>query len=307
MLTNFFGKSSPVNFIIVSLYFIIGYIIWENSLKKESFDLQYFSDKGMMIALCVLMILLLDFIIRKNRLTDTNSYSILIFGSFLLMVPDLFSEKNMLLSNFFLLLALRRILSVQSGKNLFKKILDASIWISVATLFYFWSILCFIPLLFSIILISNINYRHFLIPISGVGTVFVLVSTYYAFSDNNFFWFSNIDTTFSFNFLPYKDIHLLLLVIIIFVIVVWLTIRWLIYYPQTPKKNKPNFMILLVVLFSYLGIVILSEEKSGAEFFFLFAPISILFANYIEKINTKWIKEFILWAVVIVPIVILFL
>jgi hypothetical protein len=163
------------------------------------------------------------------------------------------------------------------------------------------------PLLFSIILKSNKNHRHFLIPLSGIGVVFFLASTYYAFIDNDFLWFAKIDRTFSFDFLPYRGTHLLLPALITFGMVVGLTIRWFIEYPQTSKKNRLNYIVLIIVLISCLGIVMLSGEKTGAEFIFLYAPISILFANYIEKINTKLIKEFVLWAVIIAPVIILIL
>ena len=307
MLTNFFGKSNPVNFIIVSLIFIIGFVTWEVFQIKEKLNLQYFSEKALMVILGLFMILMLDFIIRKNRLTETNTYSIFIFGCFLLMVPSIFAERNVVIANIFLLLAFRRIISIQSDKNLNKKILDASIWTSLAILFYFWSIWYFIPLLISIFLKSNKNYKHFLIPISGFATVFILVSTYYAFSENNFFWFTKLNTALSLNFLPYKNIHLLLIATIIILIVIWVIIRWLIRFSQTPKKNRPNYIILLIVLITGLGMALLSEEKNGSEFLFLFAPAAILFANYIEMINLKWLKELLLWTIVTTPFIIHFL
>ena len=60
---------------------------------------------------------------------------------FLLFFPSIWNDFNLLISNFFILLALRRLLSMHSAKAPKEKIFDASLWIFFASFFHFWSIL----------------------------------------------------------------------------------------------------------------------------------------------------------------------
>ena len=150
MLTSFFGKSKPINFLIVSMFIIIGCFFRIIIDTGEQYNLQIFTRQFITLLICFFSLFLLNFIIRKNRLTKINTYPILLFSCLIILIPAVFSETNLLLANLFLLLSLRRILSLTSEKNLEKKILDASIWISIASLFYFWSILFFIILIIAL-------------------------------------------------------------------------------------------------------------------------------------------------------------
>jgi len=42
-------------------------------------------------------------------------------------------------------------------------------------------------------------------------------------------------------------------------------------------------------------IVAIAPIKNGSEFLFLFFPLAILFANYLQIIKKYWIKEAILY------------
>ena len=115
-----------------------------------------------------------NFISLKNNLTRNDNYAILLFFIFLLFFPTIFKNKNILISNFLLLLSLRRVLSLKSMKNTMEKIFDASFWIFLSALFYFWSIL-YIGLVFiSIILYVSRDYKNWLIPFIALFSVTIL-------------------------------------------------------------------------------------------------------------------------------------
>jgi hypothetical protein len=54
----------------------------------------------------------------------------------LILFPSVFNNSNLLVANFFLLLAIRRMISLQTLKAPKEKIFDASIWIFIASLFH---------------------------------------------------------------------------------------------------------------------------------------------------------------------------
>jgi hypothetical protein len=67
-------------------------------------------------------------------------------------------------ANFFILLAFRRLISLQSLKASKEKIFDASFWIIVAALFQFWSILYLVLVFISIIFHVSRDYRNWFLP-----------------------------------------------------------------------------------------------------------------------------------------------
>jgi hypothetical protein len=222
----------------------------------------------------------------------------------LLMIPHHISDKNIILANFFLLLAFRRILSIQSDKNLNKKIFDSAIWITIASLFNFWSILFLIALFTSIGLKKlNKNYKHFLIPIAGILMVILLVSTYKAFYDQEAFWFLKLKPSYSFDINSYDSGKSLFITFFMSIVTLWVFFKGITRHPKLAKKNKPNHLLLVLILFIGSIISLTAIDKNGIEFFFLFFPLSILLTSSLETIRLRWMKELILWAFLIMPVV----
>jgi hypothetical protein len=220
------------------------------------------------------------------------------------MVPHHISDGNIVLANLFLLLAFRRILSIQSDKNLIKKIFDSAIWITIASLFYFWSILFFIVLFTAIGLKkSNKNFKHFLIPVTGMLTVLILVSTFKALNEQDVFWYLHIKPIYSFNLNNYDNSSMLFIAFFMVIMVIWAIIKGMVNYPKLSKKKKPNHILLALILIIGLAISLLAKDKNGTEFFFLFFPLSILLTNTIETLRLRWVKELILWSFIFAPFI----
>lgn len=306
MLTSFFGKSKPINILIVSLYLITGYVFWVFTGHGEIINFQIILKHLLFASLYLFSLFLFDFINRKNGLTKTNTYSILLFCCFIVMIPVIFSDRNILISNLFLLFALRRILSLSSEKKINKKILDASLWITVASLFYFWSLLFFIILFIAILQKPSKNYRQVLIPFIGFFTVFTLITSYQILWNDSFLWFLNLDTTIGTDFKEYKSLSIFIPILVISTLIIWTLINRFLMFSSILKKNKPNYIIMFIVLMTSILITMLTNEKTGAELFFIIAPLAIITANYIENSMTYWFKELLLWSVVFLPVFILY-
>ena len=317
MLTSFFGKSNPVNFLILGAFIIVGYLlgaIWGSPNIFTPFSLL---NHGFFMVLCVLSMLLLDFIIRKNHLTKNNTFAILFFSCFLVMLPVIFLHHKILLANAFLLLAIRRIMSLRNDKNSSKKILDASIWITVASLFYFWSLLFFIPLFIAVIQKPNTNYKQMLIPFTGFVAVLIINTALQLLVSDSFLWFAKWQDVISFDFSKYNSASVLIPVTLLFTFFIWAGIYRISKLSMVPLKERPNYLLLLYLSITALFVALAGPEKTGAEILFLLAPVSIIATNYIENFETEryvekdvaefWFKEILLWLVVILPFVFLFL
>jgi hypothetical protein len=317
MLTSFFGKSNPINYLILGVVISAGYLYAEISINTFDISLSSVFLHLFFMVISGLGMLLLDFIIRKNQLTKNNTYAIFFFTCFMVMLPIIFLQYKIILANAFLLLALRRIMSLRSDKNSTKKILDASLWITVAALFYFWSLLFFIPLWIAVIQKPNSNYKQMLVPFIGFCAVVIINTAYQLLANNSFAWLFNWKDKISFDFSAYNSVSILIPVTIILAFYIWTGFYRVFKIPALPLKEKPNFILLLYVSLTTLFIALGSPNKTGAEVLFVLAPVSIISANYIEssfrdwdrrnETSEFWFKEIMLWMVVILPFVFLFL
>ncbi|CAM3342877.1 DUF6427 family protein [Aequorivita lipolytica] len=315
MLTSFFGKSNPINYLLLGVFIIAGYLLGAISHSEIFITPSLLVLHLAFIIISVLSMLLLDFIIRKNHLTKNNTYAILFFTCFLVMLPVAFLQHTMLLANIFLLLALRRIMSLQSDKNSERKIFDASLWISVASLFHFWSLLFFIPLWIAIVQKPNSNYKQMLVPFTGFFAVIIINTAYQLVTSDGFSWFLNWKDDVSFDFSAYNSASILVPVTIILALYIWTSVHRILKISALPLKEKSSHLLLLYVSITALFITLGASEKTGAEVLFILAPVAIISANYIESSNTEiyrekdptefWFKETMLWIVVLLPFVFL--
>ncbi len=308
MLTSFFGKSKPINFVVFGAVIFLGYVFGaliqvDNALNISQLLINFF-----FIGWSVFAVFLLDFIVRKNDLTYKNTFTVLLFTFFLITLPVIFLDRNILFANVFLLMAFRRLVSLSSEKNSERKIFDASLWIAVAALFYFWSLLFFVLLFFSILQKPETNHKQLIIPFIGFATILMLATTYHLLINDSFAWLIEwIKPVVSFDFSAYHSIKILVPAAIMATFLIWSLPFRIIKIASLSKKEKPNAVLLLITLGVCVFIALLSPQKTGAELFFIIAPLSVIVANYIENIQEARFKEGLLWLIVLLPVVLLFI
>lgn len=307
MLTSFFGKSNPINYLILAILILGGCSVFIFKLEKNEFTWSSSLENIGFAILTVFLMLLLDFIIRKNNLTKNNNFGILLFSCFLLALPMIFLSQHILVATLFLFLALRRILSFRSEKHIEKKILDASIWITLASFFYFWSLLFFLLLYFAVLRRRDTTVKEMLIPIVGFTAMFLMSMCYYLLVSNSFAWLTEWRLPASFDFSAYNQLPVLLPITLIFALLIWSSIARLANLRHLQKKDRPNAIVILLSVLLTLVIGSASNEKTGAEMLFVFGPLVIIISNYIEIKKGFWFKELILLLAVLLPIVVFLL
>jgi len=307
MLTSFFRKSKPFNFLVVSVYLLSGYLFCLFYVENIVYSTASILKISFSFFTYVFFLFLLNFIIRKNKLTKNNSFSILFFSAFMLMFPSIFTEIEIVLSNVFLFLALRRIVSLPSEINTEKKILDASIWISVAVLFNFWSILFFAVLFVAVFQRASKNYKYIFIPFVGFASVFILATVYNLLVNASFLWFLELNISKDFIFYGYLESQLLIPLLFIILLLIISTIHKIANNTNIPLKEKSKYVLLFYTLIIGVLLVLISPNKNGSELIFLFAPLSIFATNYIESLRKFWISEVTLWITILLPLLLCFL
>ncbi|WP_339894631.1 DUF6427 family protein [uncultured Algibacter sp.] len=307
MITSFFNKSRPIYFIIVFFIALLAFIVARINRVNETITLEFVLKQALLLFIIFASILLLNFIVNKNSLTNKSNYEIVLFSLFLLFITQTTNHSNVLLSNFFVLIGLRRIVSLRSPKNTKKKLFDAAFWIAIAALFYFWSILFFILIILSLVLYTDNNIRHWIIPFLGVFAVFILSFSVSVVLYDSFFEIINLSPEISYDFSNYNSVQYLIAITLLLSFGIWSSI----FYSQNIKKKKKAFRASFktIILAAIIGffIVIQAPDKNGSEFLFLFAPLAIIIANYIDIIQEKWFKEIFLAVLVIAPFLLLLL
>lgn len=307
MITSIFKKSKPINFVIVFFITLLAFVAARTKLIIEPINSSYIFQQIGLFFICFVSVLLINFIVTKHGLTKKNSYEVLLFSLFLLAIVQTTANTNVLLANFFILLSLRRIISLRSMITPDKKLFDAAFWIAIATLFYFWSILFFIVIYAALLLYSDNKIKHWLIPFVGIATVFIIcVSVSIIYNDNFFGIFKSLPEA-SYDFNHYNTPQFLIAITMLLSFGFWASLFYIRSIKSKKRAFRPAYKLVFLVLIVSLITVFLAPNKDGSEFLFMFAPLAIITTNYIETIQDKWFREIFLLTLIIVPFIILFL
>ena len=306
MLTSFFGKSRPINYILLSLGVIIGYFFRLLMVPKLSLSPDSITTQGVVVFLMVFAVLLLDFIIRKNNVTKNNNFVILLFVLFVLLVPQVYNAPKLILANIFVLLATRRILSLTTEKNTVKKIFDATMYITLASFCYGWAILFFVVLYPAIINKTKFNITYVFIPIVGFLGITSIDVAYQFIVTDSYSWLYHWIPERDFDLSAYSDTKLLITTVLLLGLLLWMGIVRLSRLASLSKKERPSAITILLIAIISVGIVLAKTQKNGSELFFLFAPIAAITSNYIESGTSKTrrvFSEVFLWSLFVLVLV----
>lgn len=298
MITSVFKKSTPLNFslvVILMLVFFLMYqfqdISWMNSgiliLKKAA-----------ILSVLLASVLITNFVAKKNGLSKDSTYTIFFYFLFLLFFPSVLDNINLVISNFFILLALRRLISLQSLKASNEKIFDASLWIFVASLFHFWSILFIILVFISVLFHVAREFKNWVLPFIAlfiVGIISILLSMIFNVSIIEFIN-KNATTNFEINYFTnnYQNgaLSIYATVALFFVISMFATLS------HRPLLLHTSFKKIIVSFFIGALIFVVSPNKSNDLLVFTFAPMAIMATSHIEVAQLKLKQEMVLFVLI---------
>ena len=200
MITTIFSKSRPFNYVLVTVLLILLFFLYQLRFTDWMNSIESVGKKAILLGLLIGSLFISNFITKKNSLSKDNTYPFLFFFIFLILFPTTLGNSNLIISNFFILLALRRLISLQSLVAPKEKIFDASMWVFLAALFHFWSILFIILVFLSIALHVARDYRNWVLPYIAFFTVATLYVVFGLLYDTKLFSHLMDDAAFSFDF-----------------------------------------------------------------------------------------------------------
>ena len=300
MIATFFTKSNPIHYMLAFIYLILLFYI------KGSHD---FSSLFSLVLLLI-SVFFVNFIISKNTLNKNNNFGIVAICFFIGLFIEELQSYDLLFSNIFLLLALRRIYSIRSPLKINKKVFDAAFWILMSSIFYTPILLFFILLLITMLLYSHFNPKTILIIIFAIisGSSFIYCLEIINSGYFSLFEFINISlfeiTTngiylLSFNDNSFIDFKWSFKIVILLVFLTGFTSLYI--WNGFVKTNERRRSITLVLSTTVLSLIIVLNNLNSSAFVFLLLPIIVIFTSCLERSKSSIIRNLILSICILVP------
>jgi hypothetical protein len=298
MISSVFKKSTPLNLILVVILILVFFLLYQFqdfSWINSSFLI---FNKAVLFIVLLASVFIINFIVKRNGMSKDSSYTIFFYFLFLLFFPSLFNNINLIASNFFILLALRRLISLQSLKASKEKIFDASLWIFVAALFQFWSILYILLVFISILFLVSKDYRNWFLPFIALFAVSVVFVLFSIISDIKLleFFKTNIKTSYEINYFTnnYQNgaLSIYATVALFFLISMFVSLS------NKPLIVHTSFKKIITSFFIGIAIFLISANKSNDLLVFTIAPLAIMATSHIEAKQLKLKQEMVLFVLI---------
>ena len=307
MITSVFKKSTPINYSLLLLLIVVGFLTVQFQDTSWLNSIQEIGKKVILFGLILGSFFLVNFIAKKNGLTKDSGYTMLFFFLFLLISPTIWNNFSILAAHFFVLLAMRRLVSLQTLKAPKEKIFDASLWIFVASLFQFWCILFIIVVYASIIFHVSRDYRNWLIPFVALFTTAVIFIFYGLLVDKSsiLIYLKSSTTNFQLDYFTNTYQNLALSLFAIFA--VFFVIPMLFSLTNRPLNLQASYKKMFFSFLIGLVIFFISSNKSNDLLLFTFFPMAVFATNTIEFSQNKLQQEIILSIAILLGFLSLFL
>lgn len=307
MISSLFGKTRPVNYILVlSVVFVFfslaqfhpgsgfapsAHIIW------------------VILSLCCLLfsLYLVNFIVQRNQLTASDSYAMLLYAQFTILFQDSLRDPMVVIATLFLLLSLRRLISMKSMKDLKEKVFDGALWIFVSSLFVNWALL-FLPLVWVYIYFYiPKKFNFWLIPLAAGATVGLTSwSLFYLLGDTGFLF-----DHFTFSPEYYSITNLQTSSIVktagfLFLVV----LSGVISFVKQGKSGQGRLtqLRLLVIVWAFSVLVaFLTGDRAAEAVMFTFFASAVFLARYVESLRRAFFKNLVLYGFTLLAILVFFI
>lgn len=302
LLYSIFKRNDFIQMILVMIMITLLMIGYDITLFNTNL-LTSFWKVPLTLSFLFITLILMRYIDQVHRFVAHRSYVIFFYGTLLFFFPRTLQHLNLVIANLLIVIALLRILSISNSFSVKQKILDSSLLILLASLFYTWSILLLLLIVMAVIIFTPKSPKHLLIPVVATLPFVAVLSTLHLFYPNVFSFSELWKFSFTIHQEKYHSWQYLIPSIVI-TLTGGLSIIHFLYYQKKHNYHKSS-QLLIGTLVICVCIVFLSRAYNGAEHIFLFAPLSILISILCEHIKKRTLKEVLLLIFALVPLGIL--
>ncbi|NQW37293.1 MAG: hypothetical protein HQ471_09830 [Flavobacteriales bacterium] len=295
MIANFFNNAKPINSVFLLAALILFYFLAHFNIDFIPFSIDFWSIKIGGLLLLIGLFFIYNFIISKNNLTLSNSYSLLFISLSIGLFYPVLSQFKILLSLVIIGFSFRRIYSFRTNQNVKEKNFDSALWIALASMVYFEN-LYFLLLIYIGLMVFQRNYwNYFFIPIVGFLVPYFLIYVY-ALTFNDFTFFNTlVSNRFTFNTGIFNHTHLLFYISIITLVGVAAFIINTIKTSEFSIEFRALWSLVLAHFILAIFYLFTGETFNISKTVFLIFPFGIIMANYMQTVSKKWIKEIVVY------------
>ena len=304
MISSVFGKTKPVNYIILLAFLFLFYWYVQLVVLQWDYSSSYLIRQLPVAGVLLFTIFLVNFIVRRNQINEVNSYAILFYTVLFVVFPEVLGDNDAVLCSFFLLLATRRLISLRTLKNVQQKIFDATLWVLVASLFYDWALLFLIAVYAALYFYQSKGIKNWLIPFVAFLTMAMITTSWlvisnrlsflrehYVFTisseiDMSAFWLSHIK----------QNVYL--------VLVILATMFALFNLTRFGQGRIISIRLITLILGIAIFITLISTSVGHYPVVLTFFPTAVIFTRYTEFIKRPKLKEIALLVMTLLPFVI---
>ena len=305
MLARFFNKSEPLSFISLIFLLFIYVIIWLLVGVKETISFNNVMSAAGLFFFFLSLLFIVEFIIRKNSLTPLNYYASFIFVILIGLFPTVINFSNISISNIFILLALRRIYSVKTKKETLKKLYDSGFYVGIAFLLYPITIIYFTLIYVSYFIYLKIINKQLILPVLGFLTPLLIVFTYYFIFDDLNSFITLVEINVGFDYHEYLSINFYIPILFILFVVLWAFVIVFLKRNSLGREGKNSLNLVIGHLLLTLVLINSHNLEIRNSIQFLFFPISIVIGNLLSLNNNNWIKNTLLYSLLVFSLVLL--
>ncbi len=294
MISGIFGKTKPINYLILLALLALLYVFVSLFPGFGLVDSTQIGKQIFALLILLFSVLVIDFVVNRNQITSTNSYVALFFVLLAFLFPTSIANSNAVGCNFFLVLACRRLISLRSLRNMKLKILDATLWVLAASLFFSWAILFLILVYIAIYMYEPKNLKNWLVPIAGIIAFLLIWNAVLFLSQSEGFFKAH----YSFGIANWDSVlsdwiqNTKLIVFILFIVVTGLAV-----FLKSGKLGLGRVINLRVIsIYLTLSLIVTLFSLTDDEFPVLIAffPAAVFLGKYTEMIKRKNIREMVL-------------
>lgn len=301
MISSIFGQSKPINYIIILgfLFLFYGALSYDQLYHAESTEIVLLHI--LVLGILLFSVMVVNFIVKRNQISGTNDFTIFYYTLLIVLFPDTLLDYNAILSSYFLLLALRRLISLKSFKNIKSKLFDATFWIAVGSLFYDWILLFVVLVYICIYFYEPKNIRNWLVPVLCLACAAIILYMFLILTGNTDFMLDH----YRFKISLYSNILFSIqgsIKIMLYLLTV--VVIGIVSFVKLGKLGMGKIVTMRIITISFFVgfiVTVLSSSETLSAIMITFFPAAVLFTKYVEVIKRINIKEVALILSIVVP------
>jgi len=290
MLSRFFSKSQPFVFVVLAFYLLGGYILAFIDSNSSEISFLLISKKTGIYLLLVLMLLLINFICKRNKIDHQNAFAILFFSCLALNYPQSMIKFESVFVALLSLLFIRRLLNLKNNIRHKKKIFEASFILFFIVLINPALAPLIIILFASIATYSYDDVKNFLVPFVAFLSAYMLCHIYSQLILDEWFVFSKNLNSVNYTFSFYNTTRMIVAFSFTCIFSLYMIIMVLKDMSQTNVQRK-----LMLRLISFSGLILLASalflSHQNSDVLLVYHAVIALQAGNILRSKKKWVNE----------------